>query len=214
MDSKEIMHKQQKILGILCILLPVLCIGFGIIGKIFGTNYPTWFYSISDTYYSNSKIFMIGILGACGIYFWAYKGYDLWDNIITSITAVCSFGIITFPCWTAYADKVGIFCLPVNISGHIHNAFAITLYLSFFAQVLRFRKSSGEMTEKKKLRNRLYLICFLIMAFGVIFYCSKKFIPFFKTKGWLILITEFFVQFGYGFAWLIKSEAFKKLNDD
>ena len=66
--EKKTMRSQQAILGWLGILLPVMCIGFGLIGYFRGVNEPGWYESISDTYYANSRMCMIGLLFASGIY--------------------------------------------------------------------------------------------------------------------------------------------------
>lgn len=211
--NEEFVHKQQKILGYLCILLPVLSIGFGVIGWLIGSNDPTWFHSISDTYYANSKMFMIGLLFACGIYFWSYKGYDLWDNIITSISAITSFLIVVFPCFTEYREIAGLFCLPVEISQYFHNISALILYTTFCIQVMRFRKHGATMTYMKKIRNNIYLCCFITMCFGASIVILQKRIPFLKELDWFVIIGETFLQIGYGIAWLVKAECFKKLND-
>ncbi|MCF0159213.1 MAG: hypothetical protein HUJ99_00335, partial [Bacteroidaceae bacterium] len=92
------MRKHQKILGILGILLPTLSVGFGLIGYWNGLNEPGWYESISATYYSNSGMMMIGLLFSISLYYWAYKGYDLMDDIVTSVAAVMAMGIIMFPC--------------------------------------------------------------------------------------------------------------------
>lgn len=211
--NEEFMRKQQRILGCLCILLPILSIGFGIIGWLTGHNYPNWFHSISDTYYANSKIMFIGTLSACGIYFWSYKGYDVWDNIITSISAITAFLIIAFPCYTEFQETAGLFCLPTSISSHVHNTSAIILYLSFLVQVLRFRKHGSSMTFMKKVRNNVYLACFIIMCLGAGLVAIYLVIPSWQDYPWIVLIGETILNIAYGFTWLVKAECFKKLND-
>lgn len=217
--NEEIMHKQQKILGILCILLPILSVGFGIVGWLTGVNPTTWFNSISDTYYANSKMMMIGLLCACGIYFWAYKGYDKWDNITTCISAITAFMIVAFPCYSEaeglIGTKQGLFCLPIEVSQYVHNISALVLYTTFGIQVLRFRKHGESMTFMKKVRNEIYLCCFILMVVGTCIVLSHSFIPVIKEPrfDWFTLLGETFLQIGFGFAWLVKGECIKFLND-
>ncbi|MCQ2584233.1 MAG: hypothetical protein MJ185_01480 [Treponema sp.] len=215
--QKTTMMRQQKILGVLCILLPVLSVGFGFIGALRGVNYPGWYESISATYYANSRMMMIGLLCATGIYFWAYNGYDTWDNIITTISAVTSIFIVVFPCSDGRATTepiVGLFCLPVELSGTIHTLSALILYSSFAIQVMRFRKRGVTVTNKKLLRNKIYLTCFILMCVGALFILSTNIIPALKPYHFFVFIGECFFQLAYGVAWLVKGQCVKYLNDD
>lgn len=214
--DKELMHKQQKILGHLCILLPLLSVGFGLIGYFTGVNNPGWYESISATFYANSKMMMIGLLCATSIYFWAYKGYDKADDIITKIGAITALMIVAFPCSDGKATTepiVGLFCLPLGVSGAIHNISALVLYTSFIVQTFRFTKHGKVMTDMKKKRNIFYYCCIGVMLFGTLFIFSCNIIDPLKPYHFFILIGESFLQLGYGCAWLCKSEAFKCLND-
>lgn len=216
-SERTIMRKQQKILGWLCILLPVLSIGFGTIGWLRGVNYPGWYESISATYYANSRMIMIGLLCACGIYFWAYKGYDKADSITTSIAAIAAFGIVMFPCSDGRSTTetiVGLFSLPTHISGIFHCTFATALYATFIVQTCLFRKSKGEKTPKKIIRNRIYLACLIFMGIGAAFILSCCFIPVLIPCHYFVLIGESFFQIGYGVAWLVKAELISGLSDD
>lgn len=212
--EEKTMKKQQFILGWLCTVLPFVSIGFGLIGAITKCNPPTWWYSISATFFANSNIILIGLLFTTGIYFWAYEGYDKMDNIVTKLCAVFSFMIVAFPtqlysCTNKF-QLVGLFCLPNIISDLIHNLSALILYVCFFIMVLRFRKSSNLVTSKKKFRNLLYLIFAIIMALcGILIFFKSIF----KWPGYVIIILETIVQLSFGISWLIKAGKFKFLND-
>ena len=212
--EEKTMRKQQFILGWLCTVLPFVSIGFGLLGAITKCNPPTWWYSISATFFANSNVILIGLLFTTGIYFWAYAGYDKMDNIVTKLCAIFSFMIIAFPtqiqsCTNKF-QLVGLFCLPNIVSYIIHNISALALYVCFVIMILRFRKSSGEMTNKKKLRNFLYLSFSIIMIIcGVLIFFKSIF----KWPGYVTLILETVLQCCFGFSWLIKSGKFKFLND-
>lgn len=214
MDKELTLKKQQCILGWLCTLLPVVSIGFGLIGAITKCNPSTWWYSISATYYANSNVVLIGLLFTTGIYFWAYKGYDKIDNFITKLCAIFSFATIAFPTQLySCTDKfqlVGLFCLPNAITYVIHCISSLLLYGGFWVMILRFRKSNGTMTDKKKFRNILYMILFIIMGICAVLIFFKIIL---KWPGYITIILETIAQLCFGFAWLIKSGAFKVLND-
>ena len=212
--EEKTMRKQQFILGWLCTVLPFISIGFGLIGAITKCNPPTWWYSISATFFTNSNVILIGLLFATGIYFWAYAGYDKTDNIVTKLCAVFSFMTIIFPTkMYSCTDKfklVGLFCLPNNISYVIHSISALLLYGCFLIMLLRFRKSSGTMTDKKKIRNTLYLVFAIIMILCGVLILIKSI---FKLPGYITIILETIAQLCFGISWLIKAGKFKVLND-
>lgn len=212
-DEKTVMKRQQVVLGWLCIGLPIIAIVFGLIGTLTKSNPATWWYSISTTYYANSGVLMIGMLFATAVYLWAYKGYDKVDNYITATCAISALLTVFFPTKLAFADDfelIGLFRVPAVISNIIHNISAGVLYGTFWLMVIRFRKSCGEMTDKKKIRNILYLIAAVIMVVCGIFILLKWI---FGWPRYLPIIIETVGQFCFGMAWLIKAGAFKLLND-
>lgn len=212
--EEKSMRKQQFILGWLCTVLPFVSIGFGLIGAITKCNPPTWWYSISATFFANSNVILIGLLFTTGIYFWAYEGYDKMDNIVTKLCAVFSFMIIAFPTQLySCIDKlqlVGLFCLPNKISCVIHCISSISLYGCFIIMILRFTKSSGEVTDKKKFRNLLYLTFAIIMGLCGVLIFFKSIL---KWPGYVTIILETIAQLCFGLSWLIKAGKFKFLND-
>ena len=216
-DEKRVMRRYQTIIGCLGWALPVLSVGFGLIGFFRGVNEPGWYESISATYYANSSMMMVGLLFAISLYFWAYKGYDRVDNSITKISAIAAMGIVAFPCadgQATSAEIVGLFCLPTALSGKIHTILAVVLYVTFFIQIQRFKKGKKHMTEQKKKRNRVYNWCMLLMLIGfaiiILSIVDKTLLPY----HFLVLVGECFLQVGFGTAWLVKSESIKALNDD
>ena len=76
--------------------------------------------------------------------------------------------------------------------------------------IFRFRKSSGTMTDKKKLRNKFYLVFGIINIINIVFIVLRILL---KLPDYFVIIFETVLQICCGFSWLIKSEAFKFLND-
>ena len=211
MNDKILLNHQRKALGILCALLAPLCLGFGLFGL--NTNAEHWWYSISATYYANSKMFLIGLLFTIFIYFLSYKGYDLLDRISTIVAAIASIMIVAFPCNCPGAGElVGIFNIPVNISAIVHNISAAILFTDFaFMICFAFTKTSGEMTKEKKTRNTIYYVCAGIIVLFEIWQLITALIDFFE--GYWTIINEFIMLLAFSFAWLTKGGMFKKLND-
>lgn len=150
----------RAMVGWLGLLLPwivlVSCIVFGCVP---GEHiFPD---SISSTYYYAPTItpFMI-ILGASGILLMCYKGYNIIDDIINTVTGMCALGICLFPCYNGNFERVGTFQLPVDISAGLHNGCAVVFFLLLAFNVLfLFTKSKGEKTRNKKIRNIIYYVC-------------------------------------------------------
>ena len=76
--------------------------------------------------------------------------------------------------------------------------------------ILRFTKSSGEMTDKKKFRNLLYLTFAIIMGLCGVLIFFKSIL---KWPGYTTIILETIAQLCFGLSWLIKAGKFKFLND-
>ena len=208
--NKDILNYQRKVLGIMCALLAPCSILFG----LFGDNLPEWYCSISATYYANSKICMIGLLFATGVFFYTYSGYSLIDRIFSYIQATAALGVITFPCLTPeVSGKVGLFGLPVEISYIFHCISASVLFIAFATNIMfLFTKSDGNPTPQKKIRNKIYYICGgIIYLFAILQGLSS----FFKFPSWLPItwFNEFFMLEAYAMAWLTKAGMFKKFND-
>jgi hypothetical protein len=210
--DKEIMKHQRMMLGVMCGLLAPLAVLFGIIGE----NPDEWWYSISATYYCNSKILMIGLLFTTFVYFLSYRGYDKRDNIITSISGIAALFVIAFPTNTSFVNDtelVGLIHLPVTTTNIIHCVSASILFVSFSVMILlQFTKSEGEMTPEKKKRNILYKICGnvinIFMAFQMFTATYDEYFP-----NWWTMVNETVMLTAFAVAWLCKAGCFKKLND-
>ena len=175
----------------------------------------SWVQSISITYYSLYAVgtFMV-ILGSASILLINYKGYDAWDDIISTVAGVFGLLICLFPmtCLEAPDTKSGIFHLTSTTSNVIHTIsamcfFGVLAFMSFFL----FTKTSGEMTKQKKIKNIIYRVCgvgmlasFLILLLQLIpgFYCYN-----------LPWIVEAIALFFFGVSWIVKADAFPFLSD-
>lgn len=212
--QRQSMLFQRKALGILCMLLVPCALIFGLFGK--GLNPPEWYGSVSATFYANSNICMIGLLFATAVFFFSYQGYDWRDRTCALIESVMSFSIIAFPCDIGVADRMGLFGLPANINSVIHGIAAAILFVTFAFNVLvLFRLSGPEPTEKKKLRNKIYLICGIIICVFVLLQGLEAIgaLAFIPDPVPVTMINEFMMLEAFGFAYFVKSEAISKLND-
>lgn len=186
----------RKILGFLAILLPWIV-------TILAGKIPS---SISATYYIDSCItpFMI-ILGASSILLISYKGYDLQDDIVLTLSGIMGLCICLFPTDTPTEVFVGTFQLPVDISCKIHNTVAITFFaLLAYNSIFLFTKGDGNPTKNKKIRNIIYIVC----GIGMLASFSILLLPSFYIRVWLV---ETIALFFFGISFLTKANTYSWL---
>jgi len=209
-NDKETMHWQRRMLALFGALLPILSPLFGFLA--YSKNGPHFWWSISATFYATSNILMIGVLWTVAYFLWTYKGYDIGDSISCKLSAGFALGILVFPVQCdASGDTTGILNIPTNISNVFHCIFAALLFGSFAYMIgLRFTKTGDKViSEKKKLRNKIYYIC----AGIIIFFMILQVITSLLNIGWMTIVNEAFMLWAFSFAWAVKADSFKQFID-
>lgn len=192
------LHFQRLVLGIICGLLPICCILFGLIGAEDALLGKYWWHSISATYFSNSQVWMIGSLVLASFFFATYKGYDIEDRVLTLISSISSICIVIFPCGNAVFERCGLFMLPTKLSGTLHNISAAILFISFAVMILtQFTKGQN------KIRNRIYYICGAV----IVLFMISQVVTTILNISWMTVINEFFMLEAFAVAWIVKSRA-------
>ena len=171
-----------------------------------------WWWSISATYYQSPAL--VGVLAPACLVLISYIGYNSWDNIVTSISGIFGLGIILFPCkvsWITEGTPVGFFQIPIEISNIIHGACAGLFFMMIAINSLfLFTKSGEKITRSKKIRNRIYRICgWSMLALEIVLVVTKIT----GAPGFSVMLIEILLLHLFGFAWLVKGEAFTFLND-
>lgn len=210
--SKDLWLKRiRNYVGLLGMVLPWLALfSAGIVDP-----HPSvkWWYSISATYYQS--LALVGVLTAASIVLMTYDGYSFIDNVVTTVSGVFGLGIVLFPCSVDWIDgKVGFFQIPMHYSNKIHCACAAAFFvLLAFNSFFLFTKTDNPfgMTDKKKLRNKIYRICGIGMLVFMVWQAITSQVSFFK--GYWTMINEIFLLQFFGISWLVKGGAFKFLND-
>lgn len=207
--NKETMKTFNKMLGVLCALLP-FCIFATKLG-----DYPiSAMFSISVTYHTKAFPIMVTLLGMTGIIFMCYQGYDIIDSMLTSIIGIAAFGIIVFPCASTLYDPERVMLskwVSMDLSNIFHCTFAGILFLLFGIFIFfRFTKTNTKkMTIKKTRRNAIYRACAIVIWLFMI----NQAITSIAGIRWFTIINEAVMLWAFSFAWLVKGEAFKCLND-
>jgi hypothetical protein len=203
--DKKIIYAQRLTLGVLGALLPLLCIIFGSLNN----SYKDWYFTISATYYTAASTIFVGLLFTVGIFLITYFGYEWKDKLINVSAGICSLGIAIFPCGSSHLEFVGMFNLPIHISSIVHSISAVLFFALLGVNILwLFRKGNSNTTEKK-IRNKVYLICgILILVFLVLLLVYSIILE--KVWGPLGIIFETGILLSFSLAWIVKSETIFK----
>lgn len=183
----------RAIIGWLGMLLPwivVVLIGY----------FPN---SISATWYTNACTAFMIILGSASVLLISYKGYEKLDDIILTCSGIAGLGICLFPCKvTDSAEAVGTFLINNGVSDIIHIVCAVIFFgLLAYNSIFLFTKSSGEMTNKKYIRNIIYRVC----GIGMVTSFLILLLPDFHIKVWLM---ETVALFFFAISFLTKADIY------
>jgi len=141
----------RKAVGWIGILLPfILMLGVFFIfkGEIIQK-------SISHYYHSGMGDVLVGALCAVALFMFFYSGHDKWDDRAGNIAGIFAIGVAWFP-----TTEVG----ASDLIGKIHFTCAALFFLTLaiFSLFLFTRKDSNP-TQQKLTRNKIYVICGIIM---------------------------------------------------
>lgn len=167
--------------------------------------------SVSHYYYTASGDLFVGVLCAVALFLFAYKGYkgDS-DNLWTSLAGFFALCVALFPTNNNSADSCAIIHLPDNELRriiHYGSASAFFLILSGISLFL-FTRSKGEKTREKKMRNKVFKVCGIVILAAVIaigiygFTKGENRWGKYKPVFWL----EWLALLAFGISWLVKGE--------
>jgi hypothetical protein len=203
----------RKLIGILGVLLPFICI----LGGFLFAGLPVQ-ESISAYYHTNMRDFFVGLISGVSLFLITYQGHEIIDNIVTSLSGLAGLGIAVFPCLysTTSTRPLGIFQLEPATSNTVHlicaSAFFILLALNSLFLFTLTKSKKIPKTKNKRTRNFIYRVCGLSMLISLI---SLFFILFLAdqeqvTQNSIILIFETIMLFAFGISWLVKGETLFK----
>jgi hypothetical protein len=184
------------LIGALGILLPLLLV----ISNLITSHTFALEDSISD-YYDNgtSGDILVGVLFVLGFFLMAYKGYNRTDSRAANLGCVFALCVALFP--TTSNNR---------IIHNLHFVFAGLLFSVFiFFSLYLFRKSEpGTVcTPQKSKRNKVYLLCGIIMTACIagIAICRFLLQQLCETYN-LVFWFESVALVAFGFSWIVKAE--------
>jgi uncharacterized membrane protein YiaA len=196
----------RRLIGILGMATPLICY----IGGLFFQGLPLQS-SISAYYYTNVRDIFVGIMSSVGIFMISYRGYEHIDDLISSLTAACSFGIAVFPCAlsTVSNSRVGFFQLQLPVSNILHGLFSAGFFLLLAVNsifLFTLSDKTKEKTRRKKIRNAIYIICgiVILIALAGIGLLNFLYTPAELDTKIILFILETILLESFGISWLIK----------
>jgi hypothetical protein len=194
----------RKFIGLIGILLPFALV----IIHILLARQAEMQGSMSGYYYTDVRGVLVGSLCAIGVFLFAYRGYDAWDDILTNAAGVFAIGVALFP--TA----------PPNPSprardiGYVHLTCAGLLFAVLAVIALwQFTKTvpGTKRTAQKMKRDVVYRACGIVIALCLILVPIESLvigapIQRFHPLFWL----EAVAVVAFGVAWLVKGQAILK----
>jgi hypothetical protein len=196
-DNDQIIpyYTLRILIGAAGILLPVLLV----VGKLISENSLAIEYSISD-YYDNSTAgdILVGVLFSLAFFLVSYKGYAPIDSIAANLG--CAFALGVALCPTTSKN---------SFIHYAHFVFAFLLFSVFiFFSIYLFRKSGPHPTKQKKNRNKVYLLCGIIMIVCIVGIAVFEFLvnSRFREKWHPVFWLESLALVSFGFSWITKAE--------
>jgi len=153
--------------------------------------------NISVYYYTGMRNVFVGSLCAISLFLFFYKGYDKWDNRMGSLAGFLALVVAFFP-----TVKEG----PYDWQAHVHFYSAACLFVILSGiSLLLFTKKATLPTARKLKRNRIYIICGLLMIVSLI--AAEIFIIFFEDDhpgSTFVFWAETVTLVAFGVSWLTK----------
>jgi hypothetical protein len=198
----------RRTLGVLGISLPaVLYVGARLFAH--GCKLQP---SISHYYYTNMREVFVGVMWAFSLFLFTYKGYSRLDSWAANLAGLFCLGVAMFPtnflCGYPCQAKV---VYPVETQYHtiIHFTCA-TLFFLILAAISGFlftkTNPDEEPTLPKKVRNRIYRVCAIVMALSLAMIGAGFFIFHMSDTNPLVFWCETAALLSFGISWLTKGE--------
>ncbi len=194
----------RRSIGVLGMVLPLICFFGGLL--ISGLKLGP---SISSYYYTNVRDAFEGILVCVALFLISYRGYELVDDIVSSLTGIFGFGIALFPCFNLAFKNTGFLQLNIDTSNTLHTVCAGLFFLllainSIFIFTLTENKKKP--TKNKKIRNAIYIGCGLViivcLIIAGILHCLYD-QNYLDTKIWIFILETILLE-AFGISWLVK----------
>ncbi len=210
-DADDLSHQaHRQLIGYLGILLPLILVVLAGLRPTPGLSSWAPLGSISAYYYTGAVAAFVGILFALALFLLTYRGYKEYraDRIAGTVGGIAALGVALFPTGAPGDVPEPSWWTPVLRGAHYISAVSLFVVFIVFALWL-FRKTNqskrGSLSGGKRWRNRVYLVCGLIMAVSVLWAGSSLF------TGAPIFWPEAIALWAFAFSWLVKGYAHRSV---
>lgn len=184
----------RKAIGWIGILLPFTLM----LGAFLIFNEKIIQSSISHYYHTSMRDVFVGALCAIALFMFYYCGHDKWDNWAGHAAGFFAIGVALFP-----TTEFG----PSDLIGKIHFACSALLFITLIIfSLFLFTKKDSNPTPQKLTRNKIYIICGLIMIACLIAIVIYK--NFIQQDDDAVTSFVFWAEtaalFAFGVSWLTK----------
>jgi hypothetical protein len=199
----------RRLIGVLGILLPLVCI----LGGLIFSGLPCQ-RSISFYYHTNMRDFFIGILLVVSVFLITYKGYRTIDRVVTSLIGIAGIVVVLFPVPGPGGEsaRVGLLQAGPQLSNALHvGAAAVFFILLALNSLFLFTLSTHKVFppgSNKKMRNRIYVACGAVILACLALFVALYFILGRERfdRGNVVLVLESGMLLAFGVSWLVKGE--------
>ena len=198
-DNQIISHLTLRtFIGLIGIFLPlILPLGMLILEE--NTIFQN---SISDYYGTAMRNFFVGFLFVLAFYLFSYKGYDN-DAIYARLGGLFALFTAVFPVTSSSSLIQTIHLIAASL------LFAVFAYFSLF--IFRKGVAIAKQTKMKKMRNKIYLICGIVIIVAIILSGLSLVVN--KAISYqynLLYWGETIALWAFGYSWLVKGAVFWK----
>jgi hypothetical protein len=161
--------------------------------------------SVSNYYYTGMRGVLVGGLCVIGAFLLAYHGYDRWDSLFTNAAGIGAVGVALFP---TPPDNPSA---RATIVGYFHFGFGTLMFVSLIVIALWLFRKTGPgsvRTRVKQLRDRVYLVCGIVMLVALSF-AGIASLPFATALNPInpVFWGEATAIVAFGVSWLVKGQA-------
>jgi hypothetical protein len=204
----------RRAVGVTALSLPfVLAFGsifLSLIGPAHALPHPLLERSISDYYHTPMRNYLVGSLFAIAAFLVCTRGYDLRDEITGYVAGGLTLIVALVPAVNPHRSIHNRFHDDLG-RVHLIAAALMFLVLAYFCLVL-FRKTSAHtpLTRRKRHRNRVFLICGVLMVacMSVMLSLTVRSVQAVLWPTGVLFWGESLALFAFGIAWLVKGEVF------
>jgi hypothetical protein len=187
----------RRVVGVLAVALPIVLVlwGFALCECIELQD------SISDYYGLRTRDAFVGIIFAIAWFLFAYRGYERKDDVVGDLACLFAIGVALFPNSGGDWEK----------TVHFISAAGLFLVLAYFS-VFLFTKSDDLPTPEKRIRNRIYLACGIVIVACIVsiglynWLLGDTTLADVKPVFWL----ESLLLWAFGFSWFVKGQTLWK----